>query len=182
MARIRSLRVVDVFLPTFFLLFVNCAFAEEKPTPEQMIRSSQDIVADLESHLQMPEHIEVCIVSVEERMVSMQRIRKASGNTDLFMISFDRAFLSSLNQNELTAAIAHELGHVWISSHHPYLQTESLANEIAMRVVSRDSLKALYSKLWLHLGTTGDLEELLGSEKAQPPTSVPVITSAARRD
>jgi len=58
--------------------------------------------------------------------------------------------------------IAHELGHVWIFSHHPFLQTEGLANEIAMRVTPRNLLEKVYIKLWSHSGVTGNLDELLG--------------------
>jgi hypothetical protein len=58
--------------------------------------------------------------------------------------------------------MAHELGHVWVFTHHPYLQTEKLANQIAMRVVTRDSLVSVYRKLWEHGGTKGDLNTFLG--------------------
>jgi hypothetical protein len=58
--------------------------------------------------------------------------------------------------------MAHELGHVWVFTHHPYLQTEKLANQIAMRVVTRDSLVSVYQKLWEHGGTKGDLNTFLG--------------------
>src|SRR5262245_49653478 len=109
----------------------------------------------------MPQHVQISIVSTDERMVSVQRIRESAGADQIFIIRFDQSFLDGLSDEELEAAIAHELGHVWISSHHPYLQTEALANEIAMRVVSRDSMKKVYAKLWLHLGTSGDFEKLL---------------------
>ena len=59
--------------------------------------------------------------------------------------------------------MAHELGHVWIYTHHPFLQTEELANEIAMRVVSRELLESLYQKVWERTGTKGKLTYLPGS-------------------
>jgi len=127
-----------------------------------MIKRIQAITTQLESRLQMTQKIEVSIVPVEARMLSVQRIRNASGNGELFLISLDRTFLEGLTETELTAALAHELGHVWIFSHHPYLQTEALANEIAVRAVSRDDLKTLYGKLWVHLGTAGNLQAVLG--------------------
>jgi predicted Zn-dependent protease len=161
--------VVNVFLPVF-LLFTLQASAEKKLTPEEAAKSVQAVVADLESHLRMSQHIDISIVPAEARMLSVQRIRHVSGG-DVFLINVDRGFLDSLKEEELRAALAHELGHVWIFSHHPYLQTEALANEIAMRVVSRDDLKTLYEKLWLHLGSSGDLEELLGSPRASPSTA-----------
>jgi hypothetical protein len=42
-------------------------------------------------------------------------------------------------------------------THHPYLQTEELANEVALRVVSRESLDEVYEKVWKRTGTKGDL-------------------------
>jgi predicted Zn-dependent protease len=84
-----------------------------------------------------------------------------------FVIYIDAAFLSHLDDDELAAALAHELGHVWIFTHHPFLQTEALANQIALRVASRDSLRTLYVKLWTFEGTTGSIEELLGPESVQ---------------
>ena len=74
-----------------------------------------------------------------------------------FTATFEAGFLDSLNDDELGAVIAHELGHVWIFTHHPYLQTEELANEIALRVVSRESLDEVYEKVWKRTGTKGDL-------------------------
>jgi hypothetical protein len=162
MARIQSRNVVGVFLPVFFLFVANRALAEQTPSQKEMIKRIQAITTQLESRLQMTQEIEVSIVPVEARMLSVQRIRNASGNGELFLISLDRTFIEGLTETELTAALAHELGHVWIFSHHPYLQTEALANEIAARAVSRDDLKTLYGKLWVHLGTAGNLQAVLG--------------------
>jgi hypothetical protein len=111
----------------------------------------------------MPERIQVSIAEQNPRLVSVERV---PGDRGAFALSFDQQFLSSLDEDELAPSIAHELGHVWIFNHHPYLQTEALANEIAMRVVSRDSLKKIYTKMWAHLGTSGNLDEFLGPEKA----------------
>jgi hypothetical protein len=58
--------------------------------------------------------------------------------------------------------VAHELGHVWIFTHHPYLQTERLANSIAMRGVTRESLERVYRKVWQREGVKGDLVQFLG--------------------
>ena len=48
-------------------------------------------------------------------------------------------------------------------THHPYLQTEQLANQVAMRVVSRDTLQRVYTKVWAHSGSKGDLIHFLGN-------------------
>ena len=60
--------------------------------------------------------------------------------------------------------LAHELGHVWIYTHHPYLQTEQLANRVAMRAVAREQLVAVYSTLWGADAVHGSLEAFLGLE------------------
>ena len=72
----------------------------------------------------------------------------------------------------MSAVVAHELGHVWIFTHHPYLQTEQLANQIAMRLVARETLEPIYEKLWKRLGVTGDLSTYLGS---RPPPSTEAL-------
>jgi hypothetical protein len=46
---------------------------------------------------------------------------------------------------------------VWIFTHHPFLQTEELANQIAMQVVPRDTLAAVYDKVWKRVGRQGGL-------------------------
>ena len=86
-----------------------------------------------------------------------------------FILSLDQNFLDTLGDSELTAAIAHELGHVWIFTHHPYLQTELLANQIAMKVVTRESLEKVYDRVWKDKGTKGDLKGFLGEELVARP-------------
>jgi hypothetical protein len=160
MYRIRSMKVVPVFLPVLLILFANFAKGKSKPSTTDALEA---VVSDLEALLQMSQRVRVSIVPSETKMVSVQRVRDTSAGAEVFEIRLDQDFFDGLNPEELRAALAHELGHVWISSHHPYLQTEALANEIAMRAVTRESLEKIYFKLWLHLGTTGNLEELLGS-------------------
>jgi hypothetical protein len=130
------------------------------------------ILEDLEARLQMPQHVEVLLVAREPRMVAVQRLAQPSSAGVSFVIRLDEQFVDSLDEEEWRAALAHELGHVWISTHHPYLQTEALANEIAMKAVSRDSMKKIYAKLWLHIGTSGDFERLLGHDETRPDRSV----------
>jgi hypothetical protein len=96
----------------------------------------------------------VSIVAENTLVVSVERLKDREHG---FSATFEAGFLESLNQDELGAVIAHELGHVWIFTHHPYLQTEELANEVAMRVVSRESLDGVYEKVWKRTGSKGDL-------------------------
>src|SRR5262249_18600428 len=67
-------------------------------------------------------------------------------------------FVRLLDDEELTAALAHELAHVWIYTHHPFLHTEVLANQIAMQVVPRDSLNQLYFKVRTFYGDRGTID------------------------
>ena len=71
-----------------------------------------------------------------------------NGSKRGFRLNVEEAFVKGLSDAELMAAVAHELGHVWIFTHHPFLQTEQLANDIAMRLVSRDALVHLYERVW----------------------------------
>lgn len=89
---------------------------------------------------------------------------------DKFLLSMEVGFLQGLDDDELRAAVAHELGHVWIFRHHPFLQTERLANEIGERSVDRKNFERLYKKLWVYEGAAGvTMEQLLGPEP-QPRT------------
>src|SRR5262245_19476437 len=158
------IRVVHRFL---FLLFALCpgALIASKPASNQGLRKIYEILGELRTRLQLPDRLEAMIVPVNSRMVSVERHSGKNGDAGTFIMCFDEKFLASLNEEELRAAIAHELGHVWIFSHHPYLHTEALANEIAMKAVGRASLEKMYTKLWVQTGVPGNLEELLGAAK-----------------
>ena len=120
-----------------------------------------DLVAGLKADLGINAVVFTAIVSGNSLLVSVQPVDSSPGT---FRIEFEERFLPSLDQDELKAVIAHELGHVWIYTHHPYLQTERLANTVAMRAVPRASLERAYSKVWQHQGTKGDLARFLGPE------------------
>ena len=82
---------------------------------------------------------------------------------DRFLLTMELGFLLMLDDDELRAAVAHELGHVWIYTHHPFLQTERLANVVGERVVDRASFEKVYLKLWAYEGASGvPMDDLLG--------------------
>jgi predicted Zn-dependent protease len=116
----------------------------------------QRIVDDLKARLEIPHPVTVSIV---ERNPLMASVAPVSGGG--FSLSLEAGFADRLTEDELTAAIAHELGHVWIYTHFPFLQTEQLANEIAMRVVSRESLVPLYAQMFERVRVDGDLSHYL---------------------
>ena len=88
-------------------------------------------------------------------------VETLAGRSGPFIITADKQFVQSLSDEERKAAIAHELGHVWIYTHHPYLQTEHLANDIALRVTSAEVLVPVYEKVWKRIGTRGNLAEII---------------------
>jgi len=117
----------------------------------------QGVVDVLKARLSIPDSVAVAIVPANKLVVSVERARNGSQG---FVLSVEDGFVQRLSEDEVGAVVAHELGHVWIYTHHPYLQTEELANDIAMRVVSRELLESLYDKVWQKTGKKGTLTYL----------------------
>jgi hypothetical protein len=147
--------------------FVSPSFAPgvlgaERANPPAAIEGKlQSVVDDLKSRLLIAPDVIVSIVPTNALMMSVEA---PSDSKQPFSLTIDASFLETLSDDEIEAAIAHELGHVWIFTHHPFLQTEELANQIAMRAVSRASLERVYTKVWQRGGTKGDLVRFLGAE------------------
>jgi len=144
-------------LPVFVIGLAVQMDASEPPSTVAL----QELVNDLKIQLELDAIVSAAIVTTNSLLVSVQPVDDDSSR---FRMEFDERFLASLDQDDLKAIVAHELGHVWIFTHHPYLQTERLANTVAMRVVPRASLERVYSKVWEHQGTKGDLARFLGPE------------------
>jgi len=113
----------------------------------------QRLVDDLKAQLSIGQPVSVSLVATNPKLFS---VVPAEQDHRTFLLSVEEDFARTLTDDELRAAVAHELGHVWIFTHFPYLQTEQLANDIASRVVSRDSLAPLYDKVWRKVGVAGD--------------------------
>ena len=122
----------------------------------------QDVTDDLRSRLQITQRVQVELVDHNPLVMSVETL---AGRTGPFVISIDRGFINELSPDEVEAAIAHELGHVWIYTHEPYVQTERLANDIAMRVIRRSAFEPVYEKVWQRTGIRGNLIDFIG-----PPT------------
>src|SRR5262245_23726651 len=88
------------------------------------------VAASLATALEMPKHVEVVLVLRNDLVVSVEPM---PGAEEGYRVIFEERFFERLTEEEVAAAIAHEIGHVWIYSHFPYLQTEALANEIALK-------------------------------------------------
>jgi hypothetical protein len=143
------------------LLLFSPGYALKAAGPERIISNNkdqqriQDIVDAFVARLPLKQRVSVSVVPKNPLMFSVE-FDKADVGTD-FRLSVQEDFIGELTQEELEAAVAHELGHVWIFTHHPFLQTEALANEIAQRLVPRSTLLQVYEKVWQRQGTRGDL-------------------------
>ena len=118
----------------------------------------QRVTDDLRRRLSILERVLITVVDHNPLVMSVETL---SGRSGPFVITADADFVRSLNDEELKAAVAHELGHVWIYTHHPYLQTERLANDVALRVISPELLVPVYEKVWKRTGARGNLAEYI---------------------
>jgi peptidase M48-like protein len=145
------------------LLCFSCqAQAQERVDVPESPRGAkwiQGIVDDYRAQLGISQRVDVAIVWHNALLTSVEPV---DDDASTFALRVQESFLAGLSEDEVRAVVAHELGHVWIFTHHPYLQTESLANQIARRIVARDHLVHVYEKLWQRQGTTGDLARLVG--------------------
>jgi hypothetical protein len=114
----------------------------------------QDLVDKLRMRMSITDTVVVSMVDHNPLVVSVERAKDGASG---FSLAIDRDFLDGLTPEDIEAAIAHELGHVWIFTHHPILQTEELANQFAMQFVAQDTLAAVYDKVWKRVGRKGDL-------------------------
>jgi hypothetical protein len=121
----------------------------------------QDVTDQLRRRLDILESVLVTVVDHNPLVMSVETL---SGRSGPFVITADEAFARSLTDEEMQAALAHELGHVWIFTHHPYQQTERLANDVALRVISADVLVPVYEKVWKRTGARGNLAEYISFE------------------
>lgn len=134
------------------------------------IAQLQAVVASLKERLGISHDVQIVLVPANPLMMSVEAPATPDG---AFLLSIEAEFLKVLSPEELEAALAHELGHVWVFTHHPYLQTEELANRIAMRAVTRTTLERVYEKVWMRGGSKGDVIRFLG-DKA-PAEVAPVV-------
>jgi hypothetical protein len=136
------------------------ALDAREPRSLHAVRELQELVDSLKAQLGIDANVSATIVPTNSLLVSVQPVDGPA----TFQMAFEERFLTGLDEDDLKAIIAHELGHVWIFTHHPYLHTERLANTVAMRAVPRESLERVYSKLWERDGTKRDLARFLGPQ------------------
>ena len=138
------------------------AQAQDASGDSPQLTRVQRLSDQLRARLDISESVQVTIVTVNPLLMSVEPVE--GGATRVFQLKVEEEFVSALSDAELAAAVAHELGHVWVFTHHPFLQTEQLANDIAMRLVSREALEQLYERVWSRRGTKGDLARFFGPQ------------------
>ena len=109
-------------------------------------------------------------------------VERQPGHDGVFLLLFEEAFLEQLTEDDIRAVVAHELGHVWIFTHHPYLQTEQLANQIAMRLVTRESLEPVYDKVRKRIGERSRRSIWRGTLVISPQPTTRAATGGAREE
>ncbi len=144
------------------MLAGTAASAAQAPA-EAMVPDAdvQRLVDTLRTRLGITAAVTAALVEHDARVAS---VRRAKHEPDAFVLTVERRLVLRLPPAQLEAALAHELGHVSIYTHHPYLQTEQLANRVAMRVVRRERLVEVYRTLWGADAVHGTLEVFLGVE------------------
>lgn len=149
-----SRRTLQTWIALSIVLIIHTNATTGRNRAEYNARKLRNIVSDVKRKLGISEEIETVVVPKNDLVVSVQPIE---GRTGPFQISFEEAFLNVLDDEDLRAVVAHELGHVYIFTHHPYLQTEELANSIAYKAVTANSLDRVYEKLRSRPRVSGSL-------------------------
>ncbi len=152
---------------------ISQAQAEEPaaPTAKTKTHRLQVIVDAMREDLGVTHEVSVELVPSNPLRASVEPVKNAvKGAAKTFRLTIERGFHDQLTEEELRAVIAHELGHVWIYTHHPFLQTEQQANQIALKIVSRGSLEKVYGKVWA-AGGAGTLPRF---PDERPPTELGV--------
>jgi len=168
------MRVLEPTLAVIFVLLLARPVTKDSPIAVRLkAMRAQDFVDQLRATMQIPNEVQIAVVTYHPLVFS---VRPSDTNKNRFLLTMELGFLLELDDDELRAALAHELGHVWIYTHHPFLQTELQANVIAQRVVDRRSFEKVYSKLWMYEGASGvPIDDLLGPPPADSNVPKPVI-------
>jgi hypothetical protein len=162
-------------LTVVFILLLARPVATDLPIPARLrARRAQEFVDQLRTALPIPNEIQIAVVPYHPLVFSVQPL---ATDRNRYLLTMELGFLLSLNDDELRAAIAHELGHVWIYTHHPFLQTERQANIVGERVVDRRSFEELYAMLWMYEGASGvPIDDLLGPPNVDSNVPSPVVS------
>lgn len=163
----RLFRIAPLLCVATLLSPVASAFGGDefrRATVKADIERLQQMSDMLRTRLHILERVVVTVVDHNPLVMSVETL---SGRSGPFVISADHEFITTLTDGEVEAAIAHELGHVWIYTHHPYVQSERLANDVALRVVDADVFGPVYEKVWRRMGMRGNLADYISFPGSQ---------------
>src|SRR5262249_46751577 len=123
--RLRSIsrsgvRYVKYALIFIFVFVLARPIAQDAPNIVAIrARRAQEFIDQLRAALAIRNEIQIAVVAHHPLVFSVE---PADIHKNRFLLTMELGFLLMLDENELRAAIAHELGHVWIYTHHPFLQ------------------------------------------------------------
>jgi hypothetical protein len=153
--------LLELTLVVAFILLTAVPTAEEPPNILNLrAELAWKIVNHLRAELDIGNEVQVLLVRYHPLVFAVEPV---DSRRESFRLLMEAGFFSMLDDEELLGALAHEMGHVWIFTHRPFLHTELLANMIAQMVAPRSSLERVYTKLWAYEHTSGvPMQELLG--------------------
>jgi hypothetical protein len=161
--------LMESALGVVFVLLLAIPIAPDPPNVLNLRTArAQEMVDHLRAEMSITSEIDIALVKYHPLVFFVE---PEDSTKKRFRLSMEAGFLLLLDDEELLGALAHEMGHVWIYTHHPFLQTEMQANVIGQRMVSRRSFEKVYTKLWAYEHTPGvPMEELLGRPQAEDLT------------
>ena len=95
----RYLSMGFIFVPLLLLLSANKLFGNHKPEAKRTTNRIRAIVERFRQELSIRERVFVSVVAKNDKLVSVERIKKRRGG---FVLSFDETFLIGLDDNELS--------------------------------------------------------------------------------
>jgi hypothetical protein len=164
-----------LLVPALSVAFVFLDVVPIAPDPPILlnlrIARAREIVDHLRAGLAITSAVDLILVKYHPLVFSVE---PEDSSKQRFRLTMEAGFLQILDDDELLGALAHEMGHVWVFTHHPFLQTETLANLIGQKVAPRRSFEKVYTKLWAYERTSGvAMDELLGPPQAVDSTTTP---------
>jgi len=155
-----------------FIFLVAVPVAQEPPNILTVrVALAREIVNHLRGELSIRNEVDIALVKFHPLVFFVE---PEDGGKQRFRLSMEVDFFLRLDDDELLAALAHEMGHVWIFTHFPFLHTEMLANVIGQRVAPRRSFERIYTKLWAYERTTGvPMDDLLGPVQGDVSPKIP---------
>ncbi len=148
-----------LFLVCLWVVLISLARMDASGPPGSV--ALQELVDGLTTQLGIDSVVSAAIVPSNSLLVSVLPV---DGDPGTFRIDVRGAVSGFPGPGRAEGDCRPRARPCLIFTHHPYLQTERLANTVAMRAVTRASLERVYSKVWAHQGTKGDLARFLGPE------------------